>query len=93
MFLYFRALSVGENSLQNNIIIYPNPANDFLNIRFDNPQNQNEQIIIYDIYGKAIFKSIIPSGTGNFTIDIRTFSQGIYLIHANGINSRFIKVN
>lgn len=89
----FRALNVNENLINNTFTIYPNPAKQFLNISFNHSQQLNEQIIIYDIHGYAVFKSTVQPNTANFIIDISSLSNGLYLIQANNSTSRFIKIN
>jgi hypothetical protein len=64
--------------------IYPNPANNFLNIKGKNIESAQ----IFTITGQSITQvSVI-----NNQIDISTLKQGIYLIKLNGVETlRFIK--
>jgi surface protein len=57
------------------IIIYPNPANDFVNIL----GNGIQQIIITDISGKELFKKT-TNHSAKETINIANLNSGIYFI-------------
>jgi hypothetical protein len=60
------------------IDIFPNPANDKVNIRFDKTANTDREIIISDISGKIIMKQIISSGQKDISFETRQLSQGLY---------------
>jgi hypothetical protein len=81
----FQVLNVGVNALviQNpELVIYPNPCNDALNIEL--PENMTEaQIALYDLVGKHVLNMNV---TGNnqpqtLTLDTSTLEPGIYVIH------------
>ncbi|MBN2521430.1 MAG: T9SS type A sorting domain-containing protein [Bacteroidales bacterium] len=61
----------------NDIIVYPNPANDKLYISF--PENTySYHFIIYDLLGNLIFENNMMNS--NEELDISRLKQGIYLI-------------
>ncbi|MEP1097763.1 MAG: T9SS type A sorting domain-containing protein [Cyclobacteriaceae bacterium] len=72
------------------IIVYPNPVSDFINVVSD----QSLSIRVVDVQGQKVLNQM--SGQ-NVTIDVRRFSQGTYLlmIRGEGVNTtrRFIKTN
>ena len=62
-----------KNTIEVNI--YPNPANEFVNIE------SNEKIIsieIYDVQGKLVFNSYVNDF--NFTLNVQEFISNIYLV-------------
>ncbi len=64
-----------------NFKMYPVPANDIMNVSFDNPTSEAVQIEISDITGKMIFKA--KQGTTyhvNVKIPVDDFAPGIYLM-------------
>ena len=63
------------SNLKNNLIIYPNPANQYLCIESD---NTIREIKICDIAGKIIESFITNDNV--LTIDLTKFSSGFYLI-------------
>ncbi len=87
-FCYFLT-SIQDNSNYNNptIDIYPNPANEIVNIQvFDNKSEITELIIYNSIGRKIISRDLLK--TKRTEIDIRTWSKGVYLvIIQNGSNT------
>ncbi len=68
---------VGIESLQQKgISIYPNPANDFLQIEF--AENNIHKLVIKDIKGSSIFEKTNPNQ--NETLDLSDYVSGLYII-------------
>ncbi len=61
--------------LNSNIIIFPNPANDYITVKSD---NTIEKIKILDLNGRIVFQSDNNSETN--VIDIKYFLKGIYFL-------------
>lgn len=75
-----------------NIILYPNPANDIIYLNKPNADiMQNDLVSIYDIYGKLILKSKIDSNQNKPHINIDNLVQGIYILKFRNYNIKFIK--
>ncbi|WP_430815107.1 T9SS type A sorting domain-containing protein [Carboxylicivirga sp. RSCT41] len=77
--------------LVNDIKVYPNPANDYINIQSLNGETLD--VKIYDITGKfAMQQRMVRAGE---RIDIQSLSKGIYVIEARSANhtsiSKFVK--
>ena len=60
------------------ILLYPNPTNNILNLKFESDNYQNLSIQIIGLDGKEV-KTISVNGFGDTQIDIRNLSNGIYL--------------
>lgn len=79
---------IQEEPLKNNFNIYPNPANDYININnnsFQNPFN----VTIYNTIGQALYaKQNITSN--NLQIDISNFNSGLLFIKIESINQSII---
>jgi hypothetical protein len=71
--------AAGIPIIENKISVYPNPAEDILNVSVDGIKR------IYDFTGKLFIESSATS------LDIKSLNQGIYLLNVNGINQQFIK--
>ena len=56
--------------------IYPNPASNMINIKFDTPQEYD--VTIYDIYGKVVHRN--PHSIANNKIDTRNWDNGTYIV-------------
>tara|TARA_B100001758_G_scaffold230814_1_gene226783 strand:+ start:243 stop:1580 length:1338 start_codon:yes stop_codon:yes gene_type:complete len=70
------ALSQNELTL-NNLIIYPNPFDEFININLQ----ETADIKIYDSFGKKIIQIDDFKGT---QVDLRNLRRGIYFIKVDG---------
>lgn len=71
---------------KNNFVIYPNPANDILNISTNITNNYS--IIIYDLNGKICMQ--INSAEKEKKIEISHLSSGNYFIEINGADKQKI---
>lgn len=82
---YDAYLGVPETqSISNNVLLYPNPVFDILNI---NSETEIEQVIIMDYTGKVVLTS------DNGRIDVSNLTPGLYFAQINGQGtlSKFIK--
>ena len=84
---------VGVNDVvysQNELIVYPNPANDFINIIHPKNFSVQNRISVYDNIGKCVFEF---SNTGSSKIDVSRLSPGLYSISFwySGINEPVVK--
>lgn len=85
-------VTTGVNEITNsanNILVYPNPANDLLTIQI-NPVTEIFTTEIFNTLGEQVFKS-----ANNKSIDVSAFSQGMYFINVRQINkilmAKFVK--
>ena len=81
------ALSIGDNALELDVFIYPNPTDDYLFIE----GNKNPiSISIYNLLGAEV----IAKSAGD-KINVSELSKGVYIIRisdgVNQANKRFIK--
>jgi hypothetical protein len=68
---------VNKTELNENIFFSPNPTNGLINIRINAAKAANSEFLLYTVYGKLVYSSII---TGNLTeIDLTTMAKGIYI--------------
>jgi len=82
---------VNTQDLQKSEIkIYPNPADDFLNLQINDSDIRISHLTIYDINGKKIiFKDKLPFSNGH-KIDISNLIKGIYFYHITSTDGRLI---
>ncbi|MEO5569628.1 MAG: T9SS type A sorting domain-containing protein, partial [Bacteroidia bacterium] len=87
---YSKIISLNSNSKnENDFLIYPNRANDFINLFYVN-QNVNDEIKIVNTLGETLIKT-----TNKNKIDVSSLPNGIYFVsiiseNRNSIN-KFIK--
>jgi plastocyanin len=81
--------SISENQLSESISIYPNPANDFINVKADSKMlGMNYKLI--DPTGRQVLNGKLNNEMTS--LDIRQFASGIYLFQLNAKNEEIIKV-
>ena len=70
----------------NNLFIYPNPANDYVNV---NATVNLHNIEIYSIYGQLLISEIVD--TNNIKIDVSNLPSGTYILRAANQSALLIK--
>lgn len=65
-----------------NFIVYPNPATDQVNIRFESSENTNARIQLTDLTGRIIYRHEFTtvSGENIFTFSVQGISRGVYTL-------------
>jgi hypothetical protein len=84
-------LSINDNNPKNNFAIFPNPANDIINIKSYHVEGEPYLIYIYDILGRLVIKK--KTETEITTIDISKLNNGIYVVKSESgrnIQSSFL---
>lgn len=76
--VYVQGIGIEENAF-NNISVYPNPARSMVNLDFDQLTEELE-VKIYNPLGEQVWKDEILKGIDRRTIDVSTWSKGIYMI-------------
>lgn len=83
-----KALGIGVNeisNIENEILVYPNPANDHFEIKSLNNFTDRIEVELYDVIGKKIMTQSVVSNT--MKLNCETLGQGIYLMRITiGIN-------
>lgn len=69
-------LGIDDNSFESEILLYPNPAKDKLNVEWNN--SNNISVIIYNAIGQEL--SIVSLSKQNETIDIANLQSGFYFL-------------
>ena len=91
-----QTISINENDLSSLINIYPNPANDNINISLNQLEKENISITIYNGVGQLISSPSLVIGK-SLIIDVEDFIEGVYIIHfefnGNIISKRFTVIH
>ena len=66
------------------ISIFPNPANDIINIEWNNANNYPVEILIYDGFGKLLVKK--DNVKSPYNINVSEYSNGIYFLQIKTTN-------
>lgn len=85
-------LAISNNTLKPVVEIYPNPANDFVNIDFNDFVKSEINIQIFDITGKSVYlNNRNLSVEKSVQIKIADYAKGIYIIKINSEEFIFTK--
>ena len=85
-----QGVGIAENSFQQNINLFPNPASESINLHLSTEQSFNGTVNIFNSIGTLVKTEIIEftSGENNYQIDLRNFNQGLYFIELIGDNKK-----
>ncbi len=72
---------------ESKIVVYPNPAHQFLTMKFENDFSSILQIELKDFLGRTIFSKEITESINSYSIDISGFSKGLYFAQFKFENS------
>ena len=75
---YSKTIAMKLNCNKSEIVVYPNPVKDKLNVNITNAQNNVTTASLFDNFGRLIYNGKMISGTNN--IDMTRFATGIYLV-------------
>ncbi|RMG77382.1 MAG: T9SS C-terminal target domain-containing protein [Bacteroidetes bacterium] len=74
-------VSTTEVDLENNLLLFPNPADNLLNIAVENPINEPVSMSILDVTGKVIDQRKYNFIHQNIELNTAGLSPGIYFLH------------
>ena len=87
-------VSIKENHLDFKLNIFPNPANNNVNIQYSTENEKNISIKIMDALGKIVYMEEDRSAAGGkqtLTVDVAKFSPGIYFVQFIAGNKTEVK--
>ena len=84
-------LGTSDNSLSNNLVVYPNPNKGEFTISFDSSLSDNSDVNvdIYDVSGRLVYKNTFTNNTVRFneTISLDNVASGVYIANiSKGLN-------
>ncbi|MBK7887447.1 MAG: DUF11 domain-containing protein [Bacteroidetes bacterium] len=75
--------------VQGKLHVFPNPAENTINISGIQLENGKAQLRLTDIYGKLILEKTVTTTTSTLETDL--LSNGVYLIQSGGMRATFVK--
>ncbi|MBU1718548.1 MAG: T9SS type A sorting domain-containing protein, partial [Bacteroidetes bacterium] len=74
--------SIHDYSSDASFDVFPNPANDKLNIQVVLPESQDFRLLLQDVNGRTLYfgEEDYRKDAGNYTIDISRFAPGVYIL-------------
>lgn len=76
-------IDIEQQILEANISIYPNPSTGFVTIQVSDQSVDNFEIEVYDALGRRFTKEPIYNGSSEYTIDLSSNPEGMYIIRIN----------
>jgi PKD repeat protein len=82
-------VGVDEQAVLNAMTLYPNPANDNMNVEINMNDNSDVQVVAYDLSGQVLVNENknLAAGKNTLTYDVTAWSNGIYFIRVTSGNS------
>ena len=81
---------VGVEAVEQNLMLYPNPANSVFNV--DAPEMGNSMVSVMDVQGKVVFAGAMESG--KLSLNVADWSEGVYVVKVSGnsktLNSKIV---
>jgi len=65
--------------------VYPNPANDFLNVDYYSVTNTDSQLLIFNAQGQSVREITLASKAGVIQVSLNNIPSGVYWYVAPGI--------
>jgi hypothetical protein len=74
-----------DNNEEATLLVYPNPASDFVNIEFSSVEQGEAILSIYDMLGKKVYDVNLGQINGKVvkTINTSTYAKGVYNVKLN----------
>ncbi len=75
-----------KNNLEAKLTLFPNPAENTVNLKFDLRQSSKVRIQIIDIQGKivrSVDRGVLPEGTQQLSLDVSALENGSYVMRMN----------
>ena len=87
----FRAFGNELLDQKNIVEIYPNPSVDFLNVRIDNSNLENTELVVHNIIGSKFRVEIEETDKAQYRVDVRDLPPGYYLLSIKDPVTEFSK--
>ena len=72
--------------------IYPNPANDFFTISFNELTTNNSEIRICDMLGTQVMKIDVPAGVTDYNCALQNLSAGLYFVYLDKMTASKLQI-
>ncbi len=83
--------TLGLNEFENQLVVYPNPSSDFINIKNNGNNLFEVNVKIYDINGRMVYSESQINLNSNYQIPVSALSSGLYLLEINDGNFKKVQ--
>jgi sugar lactone lactonase YvrE len=84
-------LAKATYQLENQISLYPNPAEASINISIPSTLQEYPEVVIFNASGKEVMKQKKYSYSNKFSLDVTPLSTGVYIYKIGEYTGKFIK--
>jgi len=89
---YSDLVGIDTPGQETDFYIYPNPAKDILYLDLTERHNETVHVVLINSLGKVALDRIFPNGSsGKLSLDISTFTKGLYILRCKSGNETFMK--
>ena len=91
------AIEEGEDVTTEGLLIYPNPANEYVIIMFETKANTKVTLRIHNVIGQKVYEATSKAyhGRNVFAVDMRKFASGVYAVsidnRGNFVTGKLVK--
>jgi len=80
-----------ENQNDYNVLVYPNPADDYINVEFNTTEQVDALLTVFDMLGKKVYDVNVGTVNGSVikTIHTATWAAGFYTVQLNIKNTTY----
>lgn len=86
-----KTLGVEDYQMLEGVNLYPNPAQDFVNIQLENNRGGNMDVTVFDMNGRSVMMQSFKNANTQETLDISSLNSGIYFVKINAQNQTTTK--
>ena len=83
-------VGIDENNSATTINVFPNPANEVLNIHISSKSLENTLLNIVDISGKTV-QTVTLNGSNQISVSLEGINAGVYFIEMVNANGKLVK--
>lgn len=84
--------AIAENKINAEVELFPMPAHESLNVKFESQESETFTFVVYDVNGKSVLTDIAPlRSTGSaqtFTVNITSLAPGNYILQCNSASGQ-----
>ncbi len=92
VFLLFTICNGLEDDLISGVNMFPNPVKDVLNLNFEKGTIEPLDLVIVSIQGKVVLEESLTKGATDYSVNLSSFENGIYLVRIIGQESSYTKM-
>jgi hypothetical protein len=83
-------LLVAPQTKENGIInLYPNPAQDMLNIKWDGLQEEKVNLIVTNVQGQVLVATEVVASAGHYNLPLSSYANGLYICILQSGSSKY----